>query len=99
MARPGIYSDLVGLKRPTRLGNLLKVAMFMAVLALLVRVLLDSDPPVEYRDHIAGQCVAIELDGRYYACTEDKFQGLTMESVPVEPGTTLIDLQRQSSQK
>jgi hypothetical protein len=98
MARPGIYSDLTYRKRPVRYGTLLQVAVVLSVLALLARLLFGSGP-VELRDHLTGKCVAIELDGLYYACEGTKFQGQTMGSVSVEPGTTLADLKQRSGQK
>jgi hypothetical protein len=98
MARPGIYSDLTGRNRPFGYRHVLKVAMILAMLALLARALLGSDPVVQ-RDRLTGECVAIELYGLYYPCSEPRFQGQWLESVAIEPETTLVDLQRRSGQK
>lgn len=93
MSHPGVDSDLTR-KPPVRYGTILQVAVVMAVLAFLAQAILGSNP-IMNRDHSTGKCVAIEVEGQYYDCNEPRFEGKTLESVSIKPGTTLVDLQQR----
>lgn len=72
--------------------------MTFAALVFLARAIYSPAPEM-YRDALSKRCVAIEYAGEYYACTDPRFEGKNMDSVPVESGLTLADLRRMSRSK